>query len=329
MTEARTQPNVSVSDFSLVTNNNPEKIYAQFAELRSRCPVAHTADNRGFYLLTRYEDVKNAASDAEIFISSVKAVIPSDPRGIRRPPLNTDPPAHTPYRTALDRTLRPKRLRRLEPVLKEHAEREFAKLVAKGGGDICGDFAAIFAAWVETTWLNLEDGTAPMLADTAAAWVNAWRRQDAKETSEQSEKLYLIARELFADRRVSPRDPEQDPASSLLQERDTNGQPLKDELLMYVPTPPCSPMMLILTAAPSANPSLWAWLHLLYCSVTYATTFREIKTSRTGYAPIPPSFPPLSKNLCVCTFPIAASAGLLPETLSSAGEKSPRSRPSP
>ncbi|KAL4744700.1 hypothetical protein BDW72DRAFT_212269 [Aspergillus terricola var. indicus] len=228
----RTHPDVAVSDFSLVIDNNPEKIYAQFAELRSRCPVAHTADNGGFYLLTRYEDIKNAASDTETFISSVKAVIPSDPRGIRRPPLNTDPPAHTPYRTALDRTLRPKRLKRLEAVLKDHAEREFAKLVTNGGGDICGDFAAIFAAWVETTWLNLEDETAPMLADTAAAWVNAWRKQDAKETSEQSEKLYLIARKLFADRRAFPRDPEQDPASSLLQERDSNGQPLKDELLI-------------------------------------------------------------------------------------------------
>jgi cytochrome P450 len=124
------------------------------------------------------------------------------------------------------------RLRRLEPLLVEHAEREFAKLVANGGGDICGDFAAIFAAWVETTWLNLEEDTAPMLATTAAAWVNAWRRQDGKETTAQSEKLYGIARKLFADRRIVPRDPEQDPASSLLQETDSNGQPLKDELLM-------------------------------------------------------------------------------------------------
>ncbi|KAL4995574.1 cytochrome P450 [Aspergillus recurvatus] len=232
VTQSRTQPDERVDDFLLVEDNNPEKIYAQFAELRSRCPVAHTTENGGFYLLTRYGDVKNAASDTETFISSVKAVIPSDPRGIRRPPLNTDPPAHTPYRTALDRTLRPTRLKRLEPVLKEHAEREFAKLVANGEGDICGDFAAIFAAWVETTWLNLEDETAPMLAETAAAWVNAWRRQDAKATSEQSEKLYVIARKLFADRRVSPRDPEKDPASSLLQERDSNGQPLRDELLI-------------------------------------------------------------------------------------------------
>ncbi|KAL2844930.1 cytochrome P450 [Aspergillus pseudodeflectus] len=212
--------------------NNPSKIYNQFADLRSRCPVAHTSEMGGFYLLTRHEDVKAAASDTETFISSVKAVIPSDPRGIRRPPLNTDPPAHTPYRTALDRTLRPKRLRRIKPLLVEHAEREFAKLVADGGGDICGDFAAIFAAWVETTWLNLEEDTAPMLATTAAAWVNAWRRQDGKETTAQSEKLYGIARKLFADRRIAPRDPEQDPASSLLQETDSNGQPLKDELLI-------------------------------------------------------------------------------------------------
>ncbi|KAL2802248.1 cytochrome P450 [Aspergillus granulosus] len=221
-----------VDDFKLIEDNNPSKIYTQFADLRSRCPVAHTSEMGGFYLLTRYEDVKAAAADTETFISSVKAVIPSDPRGIRRPPLNTDPPAHTPYRTALDRTLRPKRLKRIEPILTEHAEREFAKLVANGGGDICGDFAAIFAAWVETTWLNLEEDTAPMLANTAAAWVNAWRRQDGKETTAQSEKLYGIARKLFADRRVSPRDPEQDPASSLLQETDSSGQPLKDELLI-------------------------------------------------------------------------------------------------
>ena len=237
VTQSRMPGKSEKNDFTLVEDNNPEKIYAQFAELRSKCPVAHTTENGGFYLLTRYEDVKAAASDTETFISSVKAVIPSDPRGIRRPPLNTDPPAHTPYRTALDRTLRPKRLKRLEPILEEHAEREFSKLVANRGGDICGDFAAIFAAWVETTWLNLEENTAPKLAETAASWVNAWRRQDREETSAQSEKLYVIARKLFADRRVSPRDPEQDPASSLLQERDSTGQPLKDELLMYIPGP--------------------------------------------------------------------------------------------
>ncbi|KAL4898079.1 cytochrome P450 [Aspergillus ambiguus] len=222
----------TADDFTLDPDNDPNKIYAQFQRLRATCPVAHTSQNGGFWLLTCYGDIKTAASDTETFISSVKAVIPSDPRGTRRPPLNTDPPAHTPYRTALDRTLRPKRLKRLESVLEQHAEREFARLCQKGRAEICGEFGAMFAAWVETTWLNLSDETAPLLAHTAAAWVNAWRMQDSHETTAQSNKLYDIARALFADRRLSPRDPEQDPASSLLQETDANGKPLDDELLV-------------------------------------------------------------------------------------------------
>ncbi|KAJ5611118.1 hypothetical protein N7510_007837 [Penicillium lagena] len=221
-----------VDDFRLVESNDPTEIYAQFDHLRSKCPVAHTSDNGGFWMLSRYEDVKNCASDCSLFVSSRKAVIPSDPRGIRRPPLNTDPPAHTPYRTALDRTLKPARIQRLEPIIREHAEREFAKTVQKGESDICADFAASFAAWVEVSWLNLNDDMAPKLAETASKWINAWREQNGPETSIQSEKMYDMARALFHDRRMSPRDPEQDPASSLLLEKDGEGQPLSDELLM-------------------------------------------------------------------------------------------------
>lgn len=232
MIQIHTKMAASIDDFSLIRDNNPEEIHAQFDDLRARCPVAHTSEDGGFWILSRYDDVKRCASDSSFFISSVKAVIPSDPRGIRRPPLNTDPPAHTPYRTALDRTLKTSRVNKLEPILTKHAEREFAKLVSQGGGDISSDFAATFAAWVEVSWLNLTDESAPKLAKTAAAWINAWREQNASETTAQSEKLYTIARQLFADRRAELMDPEQDPASSLLLEKGPDGNPLTDELLV-------------------------------------------------------------------------------------------------
>ena len=233
-------------DFTLIDDNNPHKIYAQFDDLRKLCPVAHTSENGGFWLLTRYEDVKRAASDTDTFISSVKAVIPSDPRGIRRPPLNTDPPAHTPYRTALDRTLKPARLRRLAPILEQHAEREFDALLntclvsndgithvlGTSNIDISAQFGASFAAWVEVSWLNLQDETAPILASTAAKWVDAWRQQNSSETSLQSGRLYELAKDLLADRKAAPQDPELDPASSLLREVGPDGQPLDDELLV-------------------------------------------------------------------------------------------------
>ncbi|KAJ5831901.1 hypothetical protein N7474_000212 [Penicillium riverlandense] len=222
----------AVDDFRLIESNDPAEIHAQFDHLRSQCPVAHTSENGGFWMLSRYEDVKNCASDSRSFISSVKAVIPSDPRGIRRPPLNTDPPAHTPYRTALDRTLKPARILRLEPILTEHAEREFAKVLQKGKADICAEFAASYAAWVEVSWLNLSDELAPKLAETASKWINAWREQNGSETTIHSETMYDMAKALFQDRRNFPRDPEQDPASSLLLEKDAEGQPLSDELLI-------------------------------------------------------------------------------------------------
>jgi cytochrome P450 len=181
----------------------------------------------------RYEDIKNAAGDSETFISSVKAVIPSDPRGIRRPPLNFDAPAHTPYRTALDRTLKPSRIKRLESVLEKHAREELAPLLERGHGDICTEFGAMFSAWVETEWLNLDPAAAPRLAETAAAWVNAWREQNGAEVTKNSNVLYGIAREMLAERRENPRDPESDPASSLLLEREPSGCPLNEEHLVY------------------------------------------------------------------------------------------------
>ncbi|KAK6196499.1 hypothetical protein LQW54_011492 [Pestalotiopsis sp. IQ-011] len=182
--------------------------------------------------MTRYDDVKRAALDSETYISSVKAVVPSDPRGIRRPPLNFDAPAHTPFRTALDRTLKPARLRRLAEPLRKHAEEELAPLLARGRGDVCAEFAANFVARLEAEWLNLDPDTAPVLAKAAAAWLNAWRLQDGETVTTNSMKMYQIARDLLADRRQNPRDPEEDPASSLLLEVDAEGKPLNEEHLV-------------------------------------------------------------------------------------------------
>lgn len=242
---------INIDDNEAIISNNPAKIYAEYDSLRSQCPVAWTNRYNGFWLLTkyvfpitplpgeradrmhlRYEDIKNAAQDSATFISSVKAVVPSDPRGIRRPPLNFDAPHHTPYRTALDRTLKPSRIKRIEECLVRHAEEELAPLLEKGEGNICTQFGAMYSAWVETEWLNLDPDTAPHLASTAAAWINAWRRMDGEEVTKESEKLYQIARSLLADRRENPRDPEEDPASSLLLERDGKGEPLDEVYLM-------------------------------------------------------------------------------------------------
>lgn len=221
-----------IDNSAAVTSDDPAKIYEEYRHLRTRCPLIHTSQYGGYWLLTRYEDVKRAAMDSETYISSVKAVVPSDPRGIRRPPLNFDAPAHTPFRKAIERTMRPKRLARLRKPLQKHAEAELAPLLARGRGDVSAEFAARFVARLEVEWLNLESGVAPGLAVTAANWLNAWRMQDGETVTKESTKIYQIAQELLADRRINPRAPEEDPASSLLLERDAQGKPLSEEHLM-------------------------------------------------------------------------------------------------
>ncbi|GAA6028848.1 hypothetical protein JCM8097_007428 [Rhodosporidiobolus ruineniae] len=191
------------------TTSDPDELRALYADLRSRCPVAHTSQYGGVWTLTRHADIAAAAQDSALFISSVKAVVPSDQRGLRRPPLNLDAPDHTPFRRALDRTLKPSRLAHLESRLREHSLVELERMLEKGGGDIAGEYGARFPAYAETTWLNLDEEQAPYLAETAAAWVDAWRKQDGETVSKHSQNLYAIARELVASRKVELRDPEQ------------------------------------------------------------------------------------------------------------------------
>lgn len=213
--------------FTLSTND-PEVVFDTYATLRSSKPAAYTEDLGGYWALTRFEDVRAAAADSETFISSVKAVVPSDPRGIRRPPLNFDAPRHTPFRRALNRTLAPGRVEALSGRIQDRATELFDEFVRGDDTDITRTFGTMLPAYAEAIWLNLDPDRVTWLARTATAWVEAWRKQDGEQVTKHSEEMYNVARWLVTDRRVNPLDPREDPASSLLSER-VAGQELDEE----------------------------------------------------------------------------------------------------
>jgi cytochrome P450 len=218
-------------DFDPLAPETFESPHEVYTDLRERCPVAHSSAYGGFWALTRYEDVRAAAADPETFISSVRAVVPSDPRGTRRPPLNFDAPHHTPYRRAIDRTLAVGRLRAMEPRIREHARRELAPMVERGHGDIALEFGGVYPACVAGEWLNLDAATVRELGRVAGEWVQAWRVRDIDTVNRTSGWMYDLARGLIADRRTHPRPVTQDPASSLLQAR-RDGRELEEEQMV-------------------------------------------------------------------------------------------------
>jgi cytochrome P450 len=123
-------------------------------------------------------------------------------------------------------------LKRLEPLLEQHATKQLQKLLEIGHGDICGDFGGKYCAGIEKEWLNLSDEGAKHLENNVYPFVQSWRTGDWEAVKKASDGFYVIARDVMADRRKQMRDPEEDPASSLLMETDAEGQPLDEFHLM-------------------------------------------------------------------------------------------------
>lgn len=200
-----------------------DNVHDTYRRLRHECPVAHSNAHGGFWALTRHSGIVAAVTDPQTFITSKINVIPNMSLGERRPPLGKDPPEHTPYRKALDRTLRAGRVAGMEPKLREHAARELERMISAGGGNMSTDFATIFPAWAAVEWLNLPVEHARTLADVARLYNFAWRNEDTDAVAQTSSELYDVAEALVEDRCSNPREPATDTASALLAEQTPEG----------------------------------------------------------------------------------------------------------
>lgn len=228
---------MSVTDPSLSTEYDPtlpetfDSVHATFADLRARCPVAHSTQFDGFWALARYEDIVNVLRDPDLYITSVRNVVPGSSTTGRRPPLHLNPPDHTPYRRAIDRALSATRVASLLPATQRIAQELASSLVALGEADLVEHFSAILPVRLFGEWLGLSPQQTDHLARTSRAYIRAWEAFDKPGVVVAGEGLASLARELIAQRRVQPLDPTVDPTSSLLAERDANGNPFPDDLL--------------------------------------------------------------------------------------------------
>ena len=208
-----------------------ESEHLEFADLRARCPVAHSTAFDGFWAVTRYDDIYRILMEPETYITSVRNVVPGSSTTGRRPPLHLNPPDHTPYRRAIDRALSGKRVAAIEPATRRIASQLMSELVARGNADFVEHFASPLPAYVFGEWMGLSTSQVEVLWATSKAYVKAWEAFDKSSVAVAAERLARMAAEVIEERRREPRDPLVDPTSSLLAERDNDGQPFPDVLL--------------------------------------------------------------------------------------------------
>ncbi|NOW46329.1 cytochrome P450 [Novosphingobium sp. SG751A] len=219
------------ADFDPAAPEDFDSAHAEYARLRAQCPVAHATELGGFWALTKYEDVKKAASDYAAFTTTVQNVIPKVAFTGRRPPLHLDPPEHTPYRKALNPLLSRERSDDLEPRARELTRAALASLVARGGGDICIEFSSHLPVQIFGEWMRMPGEWLETLHRQGREFVLAVHLNDPDKMKETSLRLYDMARALIAIRREHPEDPALDPTSALLEARH-EGQGLPDELIV-------------------------------------------------------------------------------------------------
>ncbi len=219
-----------VADFDPHRSESFDSFHAEFAELRGRCPVAHSTAWNGFWALLRYDDVVSVLGDST-YSTAVQNVVPKLAFTGRRPPLHLDPPEHTPYRQALNPYFTAERMTRLEPAVRQIVADLLTPLVEKGTGDICADFSYQLPGYVFAEFFNLTPELGLEIREATREYnyaVQEARDEDVKRTSML---LYDLARTIIELRKAEPLDPADDPVSGLLAFRH-NGEPLPEEMLL-------------------------------------------------------------------------------------------------
>ena len=155
-----------------------------YRHMRAHCPVAHTDEVGGFWVVTRYADIMRVDADDEGF-SSLYAVFPGvnpdtpragfGPLGEERTgplaacpfgpkgeaprlsflPFELDPPLHGPYRKALDPLFSPHAVTELAPWLLALTDQLIDAIIEKGEGDFSRDLSTPLASLFTMKFLGL------------------------------------------------------------------------------------------------------------------------------------------------------------------------------
>ena len=114
-------------------------------DLVTRCPVARSTAGDGYWVVTRYEDVRACAQDWETFSSAAGGVFLTAMEGVRKQVLEEmDPPLHDHWRKILGHFLGPVAVARYADSIRAVCGELIDGFIEDGRCDIVPAFSAPF-----------------------------------------------------------------------------------------------------------------------------------------------------------------------------------------
>lgn len=208
-------------------HNAPDFIadpYPVYAALREHDPVHFSENYGGYYILTQYEDVRNALLNWQLF-SSARPGVTSIPASVKRDfqeiPLEVDPPEHHPYRQLISRFFTRNAIGELERGIRDIARELLGAIAVKAQGDIVQDFALPYVSRVLAYFLQVPQNDSKQWVQWAQAIFHG-RLTDRNKADQASAEMIAYIDALVEQRRREPKDD----LFSVLAATQFNGKPI-------------------------------------------------------------------------------------------------------
>lgn len=209
----------------------PGSHFERIDELRDKYRYFWSTEGQGYWVLTRFDDIREAFQTPEVFCN--RSIVATDPEpAYRFLPSYSDPPVHMKYRGPMNRWFSPKAVAGFAPAIREHA-RSLVETVAPHGE--CDWMKAIGDQLPARTFahvMGLPQEDVPFFIECANRISETVNSVNADPVSAMNDiKAYYA--EALAERRKQPGDPRTDFVTFLMGAR-IDERPLDDEELLDI-----------------------------------------------------------------------------------------------
>jgi cytochrome P450 len=217
--------------------DHQDPVYAEhthevLAEMIQRCPVAHSDNYGGYWVITGYEQAHYAMHHYETFNRFPSSSVPAYPRERPMLPIEVDPPIHSKYRGLLAPVFAPPRIAALEPRIREVTSSLIDAFADKGECELIVDFADPLPITIFTEMLGLPTDEWPKFRN----WKNTIMHTAGTDPSGAGGRIQAVkeVQAYFAELLEDRKRERQDDIISVLLDSTVDGEKLTDQEVLDI-----------------------------------------------------------------------------------------------
>ena len=222
-----------VSDLDPTDSRFVRNPYPVYDELRRTCPLGQGTRFGGFWVVSRFIDIRNAAAQPEVFSSASGVTIPAFGNPLPAIPVEVDPPRHGQYRQLMRAWFSPGEMAKLEGDIREIARSLIDQFASRGYADLAVELAEPFAPIVIARLMGLPESEWQHFRGLAEGMLEAAGAEEDEENLDKAMAFLAYLQQHLEMRKADPTGQRDDLLSRIVQLR-IDGQPLSNEEILGV-----------------------------------------------------------------------------------------------